>query len=393
MFRFAFTAFVGLALFADTPASLGVFEDQSDVGDVLHAGSATYDSDTKTYTVSGSGENMWAAKDEFHFVWKKISSDDVTLTANVSILTQAPEGHRKAVLMIRQSLDNDSPYVDAARHADGLTSLQFREQKGAITREVESNVSGPSKLRLEKQGDHFYLWVAAENENLQFAGGAARVQIHAPYYVGIGACAHQKDAVVKAAFSDVTLETRVNHPAASYSTIETAVRSGDARTAYISRERLGAPGWSSDGRTLTFEVNGQKQEAPFTPYRGATPVGPAASALAENKLVYFASNQSGSMQIWRKPADGGEPEQMTSDDFNNDSPHLSPDGTLLLFLSYSKDLKSLPTNRDVTLRVMSLADKTIRTLTNFTGGQGSLGEQPWSPDGRRVTFISYQLMD
>jgi TolB protein len=90
---------------------------------------------------------------------------------------------------------------------------------------------------------------------------------------------------------------------------------------------------------------------------------------------------------------GEKPEQMTADDFNNVSPHLSADGKVLLFLSYSKDLNGIPEHKDVTLRMMSLADKSTKVLAEFVGGQGSLGTQPWSPDCRRVVFISYQAME
>src|SRR4051794_27496892 len=239
--------------------SLGIFENQADVGSVQHPGSAEYNAETRSYTISGSGENMWAAKDEFHYVWKKVSMPDVTLTATVSILGNGGEGHRKAVLMIRQSLDSDSAYVDVARHGDGLTSLQFRQEKGAITREVESNVSGPAKLRIEKRGDVFYMWIAAENQDLEFAGGSARVQMHAPFYVGIGVCAHHKDALEKAVFTAVDLNNSVSHPEANYSTVETVLSSGDARSAYVSRQHLTSAGWSQDGRSLTFELEGQRQ--------------------------------------------------------------------------------------------------------------------------------------
>jgi TolB protein len=397
MFRFGLIALVSLLPWAaagqTASAPVGIFEGHNDVGNVLHPGSAEYDADTKSYTVSGSGENMWLASDEFQFIWKKISAQDVTLTADISILGSGGEGHRKAVLMIRQSLDGDSAYVDAARHGDGLTSLQYRDEKGAVTREIESNVSAPSRLRIEKQGDRFYLWIAAENEDLQFAGGSARVEIHAPFYVGIGMCAHHKDAVEKAVFTNLDLDTRVTHPQAKYSTVETTLLSGDARSGYVARKHLTAPGWSPDGHGLTFEIDGQRQETPFTPLKTAAPVGVPATDQPGSKFVYAASNQSGNEQIWRKVADGSQPEQITSDDFNNVSPFPSPDGKFLLFLSYSKDLKALPENTEVTLRVISLADKNIKTLARFMGGQGSLGTQPWSPDGRRVAFISYQSME
>jgi hypothetical protein len=369
--------------------ALGDFQGQSDVGQVLHPGSAEYNPATKTYTVTGSGDNMWFSTDEFHFVWKKITAEDVTLTADISILDTQGNAHRKGVLMIRQSLDSDSAYVDAARHAEGLTSLQFRDEKGATTHEIESNVSAPEKLRIEKQGDRFYLWIAKDNEDLQFAGGSARVEIHAPFYVGIGVTAHDKNAVTKVAFQDVVLQTRVQHRRANYSTVETVLQSGDARSGYISLEHLTLPGWSPDGHSLTFDIQGRQQEVPFTPLRTAAPVGPPLGASPNDNYAYFAKKQAGLMQIWRKPKDGGPAEQLTSDDCNNRSPYLSPDGKFVAFLSYSKGLKNLR-NGEVTLRMMSLSDKRVRTLATFEGAHGSLGTHPWSPDGKRLVFVSYQ---
>jgi hypothetical protein len=353
MFRFG--SFICIALLTcacveaqDAAAPLGIFEGQSDVGNVLHPGSAQYDARTQTYTVSGSGDNMWFANDEFHFVWKKLSASDVTLTAGISILGSDGDGHRKALLMIRQSLDPNSAYVDAARHGDGLTSLQFRESKGATTCEIESDVSGPARLRIEKQGNRFYMWIANENEPLQFAGGSAKIEMRAPFYVGIGVCAHNKDAMQRAAFTNVDLETSVHHPAASYSTVETVLQSGDVRVGYVSREHLKSPGWTADGRALTFEIGGKRRHTPFVPLKTAAPVGPP---------------------VVRAP---------------NAPPRLSPDAKFLLLFSHQ--------GADAELRVRSLADKTTKTLAQFVGGQGSLGPQPWSPDGRRVVFISYQKM-
>src|SRR5256886_3217323 len=82
----------------------GIFEGFGDVGTVLHAGSVEYDAPKRSYTIAGSGENMWFASDAFQFAWKKVSGD-VTLTADISFLGKGMNEHRKAVLMIRQSLD------------------------------------------------------------------------------------------------------------------------------------------------------------------------------------------------------------------------------------------------------------------------------------------------
>ena len=134
------------------PAPLGLFEDHTDVGSVLHPGSVAYDASKQDYTVTGSGSNMWFAEDAFQFVWKKVSGD-VTLTANISFANSGGNPHKKAVLIVRQSLDPDSTYADVALHGNGLTSLQYRDEKGTNTREIQSSVSGRRRLRTQVQRD------------------------------------------------------------------------------------------------------------------------------------------------------------------------------------------------------------------------------------------------
>lgn len=373
-------------------SALGIFEGQNDVGDVLHPGSAEFDAATKTYTVSGSGGNIWADKDQFYFVWKKVSADNLTLTADVSILTTDGDPHRKAVLMVRQSLDANSAYADAARHGEGLTSLQSRDKKGAITREVESSVSGPTKLRLEKRGNRFFLWVAPAQGELEFAGGSAWIDLREPFYIGIGVCAHNKDSVVKASFSNVELETDLKRGKGKYSTVETILLSGDARTAYVSRKHLSSPGWSADGHALTFTDGKLDQQTPFLPLATAAPVGPPVSSKADDGFSYYTSKTSGMVEIWRrsKTVDGSQAEQFTPNDYSNVEPHVSPDGKYLLYLSYSKEYERLSEGMPVELRLMLLSDKTVKTLATFVGGPESLGPEPWSPDGKRAVFVSYQ---
>ena len=111
---------------------LGIFENHQDVGTVLHPGSAQFDAAKGTYTIAGSGENMWFGIDDFHYAWKKVSGD-VALTADIAFAGTGGNPHRKAVLMIRQTLDGPSASVDVAVHGSGLTSLQFREITGANT--------------------------------------------------------------------------------------------------------------------------------------------------------------------------------------------------------------------------------------------------------------------
>src|SRR5258708_1207845 len=172
-----FALLAGVILCAQPSApSRGIFEGSGDVGTALHPGSVEFDAAQKRYIVTGSGENMWGTADAFHFVWKKVSGD-ATLTADVQLLGTGGNAHRKAVLVIRQSLDADSAYADAALHGDGLASLQSRDEKGAATHEIQANLTAPKRLSIEKRGNYFYISLASAGEELRPAGGAMRLSL------------------------------------------------------------------------------------------------------------------------------------------------------------------------------------------------------------------------
>src|SRR5262249_25518563 len=154
--------------------------------------------------------------------------------ADISILGAGGNPHKKAVLVVRQSLEPDSEYADIALHANGLTALQYRDEKGAVTKDIELNLSGPApkRLRLEKHGDSFYMSVVRAAEELHFSGAEMRVPIKEPFYIGIGMCSHDKDVVETATFSNVELTQPVfdaSGKPALHSSLETMSVTGNVR--------------------------------------------------------------------------------------------------------------------------------------------------------------------
>jgi len=143
-------------------SAVGIFEGTGDVGNVLHKGSVEFDAAKGTYTIAGSGDNMWFAPDEFQFAWKK-AKGDATLTADIAFIGKGVNEHRKAVLMVRQNLEGDSVYADVAVHGSGLTSIQYRD-------EVQANVNAPTRVRIEEHGDYFTMWVAGDGWEIYSSG-------------------------------------------------------------------------------------------------------------------------------------------------------------------------------------------------------------------------------
>jgi TolB protein len=390
----AFTAFLLLPVIAiptcaqDAASAIGIFEGHSDVGTVLHAGSVDYDVSKQSYTISGSGENMWFAADAFHFAWKKISND-VTLTADISFLTTTGNEHKKAALMLRQSLDEDSVYADVALHASGLTSLQFRDEKGAITREIQSNTSNPKRLRIAKRGDYVYMSLAADGGEPKVAGGWLRIPLQGPFYVGLGVCSHDKDVVEKAVFSNVELMQRSGVGSGQpilYSTLETVtISSADRRVAFLAPGRFEAPNWMRDSSAFLFNrdghierlaVGGDKSVIIDTGFaircNNDHGISPDATEIAisdnsqadHNSLVYvvpiaggtprrvtqkspsywhgwspdgktlaFVGQRNGDFDIYTIPAAGGDETRLTTAKGLDDGPEYSPDGRYIYFNS------------------------------------------------------------
>ena len=90
--------------------------------------------------------------------------------------------------------------------------------------------------------------------------------------------------------------------------------------------------------------------------------------------------------------DGSSPEQITFDDLPNWTPHPSPDGKSIIFISYAKGVTGHPANEDIALRILSMSDKKTRVLVNLTGGSGTMNVPSWSPDSHHLAFVSYQML-
>jgi hypothetical protein len=203
----------------DTP--IGIFAGQSDIGSAVVPGSASYDAAAKSYAIHSAGYNIWYTRDEFRYLWRKMSGD-VSLAAAITFPDPAGYGDRKGVLVIRQSLDDDSKEAMVALHGAGLVHLAWRPEKNALMTDMEYRFAGrgwpgmvdvpgnapvmAKRIGIEKRGDEFTLWVSVDGEPMHPLGPPIKLHMEEPFYVGIGFCSHLPDKVDTGVLSDVVLE-------------------------------------------------------------------------------------------------------------------------------------------------------------------------------------------
>ena len=475
---------------------VGEFEDHGDIGTPKLAGSASYDPANQEYAISGSGTNMWFTTDQFHFVWKKMNGDFI-LRTRVKFIGKGVVEHRKAGWMVRPNLDPDAPYADCAEHGSGLTSLQFRRTKGAITEQIVLSVTNADVLQFERRGGNFIFSAACYGEPFVSAE-LTNLDLGDDVLAGLFVCSHSGDVVEQATFRDVRVICPARPDFTPYhdyigSVLEMLdVQSGQLEKIYDSAQPFEAPNWTTDGTALIYNVSGRaagwgrlmrfdlatrqptlldtgsatnnnndhvlsfdgmmlgvsgqggpdKQSRIFTlpsiggaakqitelapsylhgwspdgkwlvftggrkgkydiykvPAEGGAEVrltdavglndGPEFSP--DGQFIYFNSSRTGKMQLWRMKPDGTGQEQITNDELNNWFPHISPDGKWIVFVSFGNDVKpdDHPYYKHIYLQLMPVEGGSPKVIAYVYGGQGTMNVPSWSPDSKRIAFVS-----
>jgi Tol biopolymer transport system component len=158
-------------------------------------------------------------------------------------------------------------------------------------------------------------------------------------------------------------------------------------------------GWSPDNKKMVFTGNRKGRYDIYTvdvatgaetqmTDQATLDDGPEYSP--DGKYIFFNSTRTGKMKLWRMDADGDHQQQLTFDEYNDWFPHISPDKKWILFISFPKDIDpgTHPFYKHCLLRIMPYEGGTPSVLAYLYGGQGTINVPSWSPDSKKVAFVT-----
>ncbi|WP_184549646.1 TolB family protein [Mucilaginibacter sp. FT3.2] len=413
---------------------LGIFDDQTDVGTIKHPGSAQYDAKTQQYQLSGSGQNIWATHDDFHFVWKRMKGDFI-LRTNAAFIGKGVELHRKVGLMVRSALDSNSTHINAVVHGDGLTSLQYRKTVGGITEEKKMGITAADVIQLERKGNTYTMSVARKGD-LFVTQEVSDLNLGDDVYVGIFICAHNADVTENATFSNVRIvvpapATLVPYKQYLGSSIELLnLETQNSTIIYQAPRSLQAPNWMKDGKSLIYNSEGLLYKynlktnqsvvlntAPAknnnndhvlsfdgkmlaissgdggpsigytVPVTGGeakrvSAVGVGASYMhgwsPDGKYIVFCGERNKEFDVYRIPSGGGPEERLTTSPGLDDGPEYTPDGKYIYFNSVRSGLMQVWRMK---------ADGSEQT--QITNDDYNNWFPHISPDGKWIVYITF----
>ena len=157
-----------------------------------------------TWTVAGSGSNIWKTSDEFQFAYRQITGDvdiRVRLASFEDVLKFS-----KAGVMIRETLNANSSNAFVMLMPGGVF-MQARPTAGASTARTSGIAeAAPVWLRLVRQGTKFTGYFSANGTSWSMVS-TATINMTAAAYVGLAVTSAGDSALSTATFTNLQLGT------------------------------------------------------------------------------------------------------------------------------------------------------------------------------------------
>jgi DNA-binding beta-propeller fold protein YncE len=171
-----------------------------DVGSVGVVGSAAYANGT--FTLKGSGANIWGSSDAFRFVYQPMTGD-AQIIARVATV-QNTNAYAKAGVMIRNSLAANAIHATMdLTPTSGAEFLRRTSTGGTTSATLRSGLAAPYWVKLVRSGNTFTGSVSSDGANW-VQTGTSTISMGSTVYVGLIVNSHNNTVLCSATVDHVT---------------------------------------------------------------------------------------------------------------------------------------------------------------------------------------------
>jgi regulation of enolase protein 1 (concanavalin A-like superfamily) len=418
--------------------SLGIFENESDIGKITQEGKAFYNPISEEYLITTPVSEFAPNSDPIHYLWKKINGDFI-----IHAEFEAAENNNDLVgtvgCMIRNSLDTDTGYLNASVDKTGYPSIAFRGPSDVKSTERHSIVKNANVIQVERDDKTFIVRMAKFGDPF-VTERVAYLSLPEDLYIGLFVGSDEGSKAKKAVFHNIRITIPVPKNMTVFRTdigsnLETLdIQTFRRKIFLIDSNSVHSPIWKNDGKTIIYgkqgmlfcfdsakkttqllntgkvkntsndhvlSCDGKKLAFCVPSLKMGGPViyvvgtgggnpklihkkGPSYPHgwSPDGKFLLFAGSRNGRYTVFKIPARGGKEINITNTPGNNDSPEYSPEGKYIYFNS----------NRTGAMCVWRMkADGTEPEM--LTTGEFHDWFPHVSPDGKWVVFLSYSKED
>jgi len=155
-----------------------------------------------TFTLSGSGADIWGASDTFQFAYKPLTGDG-QLVARVAAVQQT---HRwaKAAVMIRATLNANAPFAMMLVSPGAGTAFQYRSTGGGLAASVPGTAAtAPHWVKIVRAGSVIRGYQSADGSSWRLVGSAT-IPMGSSVKIGLAVSSHDNATLCKASFDHVS---------------------------------------------------------------------------------------------------------------------------------------------------------------------------------------------
>ncbi len=221
-------------------------------GDLVSFGETT----PGTFVMSAAGADVWGARDEFRYAFKRLDGDGAIMVKIESL--DGIDYWTKAGVMIRASLDPASAHAFMLVIPDGLRAFQNRPADNSaqcFTAQGEAESKIPSWVKLERQGNQFTGYHSLDGVNWtrqsdkgntgpDASPNPQTINMPSQVYVGLALSSHAPGVMTMATFSGVKTTGNVTdqwqiadigaeHPGNSPDNLYVTVEDSSGKTATV----------------------------------------------------------------------------------------------------------------------------------------------------------------